>query len=309
MNPPRIAYIVLRYPTISQVFIQREIDGLRSCNLEVEVLPCLSFQPGDSSTNGSNPPVDWLSINDLLAFPWRLIRETVRTPSFFLKMLLVLFRRPPRNLEGWFHTLTGFFVAVARANRCRRAGIDLFHGAWATAPATAAVILARLCEKPFSFGAHAYDLHRHGGDPFLDLKLHRAAFVHTTTLANVACLKKRGGEGTKIVMARRGLLAMPPLRLPEQANHPFRILSIDRLVPKKGHIHQLAACRCLKDEGFSFHLRIIGDGALRKSLAKTIEQLGLQAEVELRGSAPSTMLKDHFPWADVFWHTGIIDAN
>jgi glycosyltransferase involved in cell wall biosynthesis len=309
MNPPRIACIVLRYPTLSQVFIQREIDGLRACGLDVKVLPCLSFPPAEGPTATTASSVEWLSFSALFAFPWRLICEASRAPGLFLRMLAFLLRRPPRHAEHWFHALAGFFLAIVRADYCRRAGIDLFHGAWATAPATAAAILARLCGKPFSFGAHAYDLYRHGGDAFLDWKLRHAAFVHTTTLANVAHLKARGGESPRIIMARRGLPVLPALPAREKAHHPFRILSIDRLVVKKGHIHQLAACRCLKNAGFDFQLRMVGDGPLRNSLAMDVEQTGLQAEVEQVGSVLPAVLREHFHWADVFWHTGVVDPD
>ena len=53
----KIAYFVMKYPTPSQTFIEREMLGVVANGLEVEVHPCLDFRPPGSLP----PPPDGLT--------------------------------------------------------------------------------------------------------------------------------------------------------------------------------------------------------------------------------------------------------
>ena len=225
----------------------------------------------------------------------------------------------PRFGEGWFMTLWGTAFALARAEEFRGRAASIIHGAWASHPATAAAVLAELCGKPFSFGAHAYDLHRHGGDPMLAPKLRAARFVHTTTEVNVRDIERRfPSRHAEIVLARRGLRVLPVLPVVGNPGtgtaagtkkRPFKILSVGRLVEKKGHVLQVDACWELARRGFSFHLKIIGDGPLRTGLQARIAAAGLSASIELAGEREPQEVAAAYAWADVFWHTGIVDSK
>jgi hypothetical protein len=42
--PLKIAYVVMKYPTLSQTFIEREMLGLAAQRLDIEVHPCFDFR-------------------------------------------------------------------------------------------------------------------------------------------------------------------------------------------------------------------------------------------------------------------------
>ena len=313
----KIAYFVMKYPTPSQTFIEREMLGLAANGLQIEVHPCLDFRPAASLP----PPPDGLTVvragprgRVLLAMLTGTFYELARRPALLGRGLRLLLRHRPRHAEGWFMTVWGTLFAVARAREFRRRGISVFHGAWATAPATVAAVLGELCSRPFSFGGHAYDLHRHGGDPLLGAKLAAARFVHTTTEANVQSLRARFPQGrAEIVLARRGLRQLPPLPGPAVDGDPtgreVRILSVGRLVEKKGQRHQIDACRELARRGRRCRLRIIGEGPWRAALEAQITHAGLGESVELSGERTPAEVEAAYLWADVFWHTGIVDSQ
>ena len=188
------------------------------------------------------------------------------------------------------------------------------HGAWATAPATAAMTLGRLLDRPWSFGAHAYDLHRHGGDPLLPMKMQRAAWVHTTTEFNVRHLRERfPAARAEIVLARRGLPELPPPREEppgnEWENRPLRFLSVGRLVGKKGQALWLQSLGELARRGVDFHARLVGEGPLRPALEEVIRRENLGERVTLEGALPPARVQVLHAEADVFFHCGIIDAE
>ena len=60
-------------------------------------------------------------------------------------------------------------------------------------------------------GAHAYDIHRDGGDCLLLPKAEAARFVHTSTDDARISLLKKGVPENKIKLIRRGLDTIPPL--------------------------------------------------------------------------------------------------
>jgi glycosyltransferase involved in cell wall biosynthesis len=78
------------------------------------------------------------------------------------------------------------------------------------------------------------------------------------------------------------------------------ILSVGRLVEKKGFPNLLDACALLMRRGRRFRCAIYGDGPLRGELAAQIERLGLGAVVTLEGERPQRDLIPVFQGADIF---------
>ena len=307
---PKVAYIFERYPVLSQTFLRREVAGVRDQGVLVQIHSLFPPNPADLTHQVEGVPVDtfrwWEAATLIVALP----RELFRDPALLRDGWRLYRRFRPTNSENFWSTVWAAIFAVCRANRIRREKPDIIHGVWATAPATAAAILGRLCNVPFSFGGHAYDIYRHGGDAFLEPKLRAASFVHTTTDAGAKYLRDRAnGAPVKIVLARRGLDQLPPKPVRDTTTRPVRLLSVGRLVPKKGHIHQLAACALLKSWGIPFEARIVGDGPLRGDLERQIVRDGLQDCVSLTGPLAPPQVDEQYLWADIFWHTGVIDAE
>ena len=153
--PLKIAYVVMKYPTLSQTFIEREMRALVQLGFSIEVHPCLDFRP--PATLPPTPPE--LEVVRAGSLPRVLgaalvgaVRELSRRPVLIPRGLGLILRHFPRHWEGAFHTLLGTVFAFARVAEFRRRGAAVIHGAWATAPATAAAVLGELWGRPFSFG-------------------------------------------------------------------------------------------------------------------------------------------------------------
>ena len=313
----------MHYPSATQTFVEREMFALAGQGVRIEVRPIWDFRSA-SRTSVNLPPGMTVVRPEPL---WRVLvsmfvgvtRELARRPMLPFSGLRLLFRNLPRHGEGWFMTIWGTLTALALAAEFRRGEMpDVFHGTWATAPATTAAVLGELCSRPFSFGAHAYDIHRHGGDPFLAPKLRSARFVHTTTQANVDYLHDRfPARRARIILARRGLSRETFGRAGKIASgksvkavtEEFYLLSVGRLVEKKGQFHQIDACAELARRGQRVRLRIIGEGPLRPDLAARIAAAGLRENIILDGECPPAAVWDAYAWADAFWHTGIVDSQ
>ena len=308
----RVAYFVMRHPLLTQTFIDREMRGLMGHGLEVEVHPLW-----DWSNREPEPPAGPRTVRrGFLSILACAFVEALRNPRLVWRGFRAMWRHRPKFAEGWFMSIWGGIFALGtaaefRARNARDEGVDWLHGAWATAPATAAMALSALLGRPFSFGAHAYDLYRHGGDPLLPLKLRRARFVHTTTRASVNTIEQRFPDrNAEIVLARRGLPQLPPLRAePPVDPRVVRLLSVGRLVEKKGHAFQLAACAELRRRGIDATLRIIGEGPGRARLEARLAELELGSSVALEGAMQPGEVQRAYDASEIFLHTGIVDAE
>lgn len=313
MKTVSVSYIFERYPVLTQTFLRREIAALSHSGLRIEIHSMLGGANTNSISTGKLPeciPVYrfrwWQALKLIIALP----RECLRDPALLRDGWRLWRKHPFNNWENFWATLWAVIFALCEAQKFRKLKPDILHGVRATGPTTAAAILSRLCGIPFSFGGHAYDIYRHGGDAFLEPKLQAARFVHTTTIAAEDYLRRKTGDSAvKIVLARRGLENLPPKIERDITNRPIALLSIGRLVSKKGHIHQIAACALLKSWNVPFAARIIGDGPLRGELQKKINQARLCDCITLVGACSPEQTNEVYRWADIFLHTGVVDSE
>ena len=254
----KVAYFVEWFPKLSETFIQREIEGLVAHGIEVEVFPYAVMPRRDVRLEF---PVHYARKREVSGLPLVALRELRRHRGGLREALRLVAGHASMRPESWYMTLMGASTALAHAERIRSGGYRLLHAAWAHGPATAAAVSSRLAGIPFSIAGHARDIYRHGGDAFLSEKLGAARFVHTTTRANVAYLQSRGARADAIVLARRGLSGLPERVGRRVEVDRLRLLSVGRLVPKKGHHLQVEACRMLRERGVPFHLRVVGGDA------------------------------------------------
>ena len=197
MSAITVAYIFERYPVLTQTFLRRELAGLSAAGLRLEVHSMMA----PTKTLEQLPALpDCIPV---FTFPWwkatsliiALPREWARDPKLLRDGWHLCRRYRFKSWENFWATLWAVVFAFCQAQEIRRRKPDVLHGVRATGPATAAAILSRLCGIPFSFGGHAYDIYRHGGDAFLNPKLSAARFVHTTTIAAEKYLRDRAEDG------------------------------------------------------------------------------------------------------------------
>ncbi len=283
------------------MFLQREISALKARGVRLRIH---SMWGGGGTFRGIE--VESFSKWRLLELFWLIPYETWRRPDIMKQLLRGLAtRRPPSWLNFWENMLgAGFACVYARA--FRRNPPSLIHAAWSGAPATASWLLWRMDGHRFSAGAHAYDIFEHGGDWWLLDKLKWAVFVHTSTEVARDALIARGLPPDKVICIRSGIDRLPALKALRASRAPLHVLSVARLVEKKGLDRQLKVYAALKASGVEFSARIVGDGPLRPKLEKLAGHLGLADRVTFVGHVPHHEVWDHMDWADVLLHTGVV---
>jgi len=159
----------------------------------------------------------------------------------------------------------------------------------------------KLCGLPFSFSAHAKDIYT-SDQRQLREKITLAKFVVTCTEYNRRFLQELASDGPSIHRVYHGIDAglFSGQSESRKPSPPYRILSIARLVDKKGLPTVFRALRNLLDQGISLHYTLIGDGEERRSILKHLHNLGLETVSTWLGTQPHQRVIDEYSKADLF---------
>lgn len=307
----RVAYLVGRFPKLSESFVADEMDALERQGVAIELYALVRgraplAQPGASRRHPSVaglPSPRWVAAQCY----WLL-----RAPRRLLGIWLVVLRRhcgSPRRLAQ-----PAFAVAAASllALRMRRARIEHVHAHFATHAALAAWVIQRLTGIPYSFTAHADDVFVRR--PMLEQKVREAAFVVTVSEFNRRFLLRELGEPARarlrVVHCGVATDAFAPVQAAAGGRDvPFTILCVGRLEEKKGQRVLLEACRRLDARGLAFRCQLVGEGREREALLRQRRALGLGDRVELLGARPREQIRELLACADVFVLPSVVAAS
>jgi len=299
------------FPRISETFILDEILALKRHGVPVKIY---SLLPPTRDARVHKDAEALMPEVEILPTPgWSEMQRTLGDllacfrvrPSGTVKQVLRLLL-PPR--ERSFLRLAR---AAALAVRLRRDRVAHLHAAWAHGPASVARITSRLTGIPWSMGAHAKDIHL--SDPrSLAKKIASARFTIACSATNRNLLEQlaprdaAGARDAEVVLIHHGVdtTYFAPAVTTSAPRGPLPdlpvILSVGRLVPKKGFDHLLRAVAHLRRRQFRFRLEIVGDGPERRRLVRMIEELGLEDIVVLRGMLVRDEVRQAFRRATCF---------
>jgi len=286
--PARVAYIMSRFPKLTETFVLGEVLALQRRGVQVDLYPLLR----------ERAPLVHSEAAPLVA---RSRYEAFLSPAIVVSQLVWLRRRPGPYLRAWRDVLIGtwgspnFFVGaigcfpkVAHAARRMQAeGVTHVHCHFANHPAVAGLIVHRLTEIPFSFTAHGSDLHK--DRRMLGRKVAEAAFVATISHDNRRLIVAECGEEVagKVHVLRAGvdthLFAPATLKPAAQRRDALRIVCVGTLHEVKGQPHLIEACRLLAGQGIDVRCRLIGAGPDEKALRAQVEAAGLTESVVVAG--------------------------
>jgi glycosyltransferase involved in cell wall biosynthesis len=172
-----------------------------------------------------------------------------------------------------------------------------------------------LCGLPFSFTGHAKDIYLESLNPagLLERKLRAAAFVVTCTAANASYLREIAPDAP-VHLAYHGLNADFARLLPDAAPRVqparLRVVSVGRLVAKKGFDVLVEAAALLHRRGVDLELVIAGeDGDAAAGVRALVEERGLSDSVRLCGPWTQRELLTEYRKSTLFALACRVDAD
>lgn len=299
---PAVAYVMSRFPKLTETFVLREILAMERAGVRVELYPLLR-QRGEAVQPAAQPWVDRAHYLPFLSpaiirSQWHYLRDRRSRRRYIaaaVDMIAGTWRSPNFLVGG-----LGIFPKVAHAARQMRAdGVEHVHCHFANHPALAGFLIHRLTGIPYSFTAHGSDLHV--DRTMLPTKVREAAFVVTISEDNRRVITDTCGWAAdgKVAVIHCGVdptAFHPPV---DVRPGPLRVVAVGTLHEVKGQTHLIDACRRLVERDVAFTCRIIGAGPDRDKLAARIEDLRLGDRVSLAGQMTSDAVADELGAADV----------
>jgi glycosyltransferase involved in cell wall biosynthesis len=302
---PALAVLVKGWPRLSETFIAQELVALEAAGQPFEIWSLR--HPTDTKTH---------PLHDRLQAPVHYLPE-------------YLYDAPARVAEARTRaqTLPGYAAAykIWRAdlrrdpthNRIRRFGqacvlaaelppeVRGLYAHFLHTPASVARYAAIMLGLPWSFSAHAKDIWT---SPEWELReklsaaSHGAAFGATCTGFGAKHLQELS-DGTPVDLIYHGLdlsrFPAPPARVLRTPNAPFHMMSVGRLVEKKG-FDRLIAALALLPRDLDWHWTHIGGGGLGDLLQGMAEDAGISARITWRGACDQPEVIDAMRAADLF---------
>jgi glycosyltransferase involved in cell wall biosynthesis len=302
----RVAFVLKGYPRLSEAFIAQEIAELERRGLEILIVSLRK------PTDARRHPVHGDIRASIVYLPEYLLLEPLRVFRAWIRERKTSNYRKTRNL--WLRDL----ARDPTPNRIRRFGqalvladelpgdIRRLHAHFLHTPASVTRYAAALKGLGWTGSAHAKDIWT---TPEWEKreKLASCEWLVTCTAANHAHLAALAPPG-KVELVYHGLdlsrFSSPVASASRtgdgnDADHPVTILSVGRLVEKKGTDVLLEALAQLPAD---LHWRLVhvGGGPLKARLERRARSLGIGARIVWRGARMQTELLEEYRAADLF---------
>lgn len=300
-----VAFVVSRFPKVTETFILREIEELERQGRPVRLVPLLEHR--DEVVQPRARP--W--VEEALYTPFlsgAILRENVAAfrehPVRYLRILGRVVVGSASGLRALAGAVSLFPKAVFLGRRLAREGVGHIHAHFATHPATVAHIASAFTGVPYSFTAHAHDIFLASSRPLLKQKVRAASFVRAISDYNRRFLEARYGAARgKVRVVHMGL---DPSDYQRAAVHPARIVCVASLRPYKGITTLIEACARPPLRERSFELLLVGDGPQRGRLTRRVRRLGLEDRVHLLGVRTEDEVSELLSTAELFVHPSCV---
>ena len=292
--PTRVAYLLKRFPRLSETFVLNEMLELQRQGVALRIYALMDPREKQVHPEAARLRAQVVYLHDprgRLRSWFRLLRgallQAMSHPLGALRVVWAL-GTVHRSLPSLRHAIEGLWLA----RDLRRSGIEHLHAHFIHSPAAVAY-LAFLAGGPrFSVTAHAKDLYT-TLPRNLRIRMRAARFVITCTRFNAAYLKSGlslafpvappnpEGERIQVVYHGTDLQRFSPDRSHVDAD---RVLSVGRLVAKKGFQDLVDALALIDKNGLRVRADVYGGGPLRDELEARAGRLGLRTRLIFHGA-------------------------
>jgi glycosyltransferase involved in cell wall biosynthesis len=306
-----IAYIAASFPARSETFVYREVRGLRALGWDVRTVSLNDpkerglpdFADLESGTTYVYGAGRGTTIGAAVA---ESTTHPIRSTGTMLRAIGDAIQ-PGESMSAGARAklIAQAFVALGVARRLRRGGVQHLHCHFAHAPATVGMYAARQLGVPFSFTGHANDLFQRRA--LLARKLERAAFVacisewHRELYRSIAPRRSDRYQVVRCGVDVNAWTPKPDAGREMATNEPVRVLTVCRLVEKKGVdtlIRGLAEFG--RRSSRPWHLTVAGDGPERAKLEALAAELRCANSISFLGAVDNERVRGMLAQADLF---------
>lgn len=302
---PKISYIVTVFPSTSATFVLNEILQFQQSGFDPEIF---SFHKKKEIAHSEQTFITHYfpdvrdskaagKLGALLEITWANLFIFLMRPKEYVSCVNDCLKNG--KAAGSIFTLmrAGWIAKKLRTSRT-----DIIHAQFSHNPTLAAYFVNKLLNIPYIFTSHAYDIFKK--EHMLEKKIENSVTSFTISDFNKKFIEnklKDSDLSKKVVVNRCGVNIRDFYPSREQSGGTVNILSIGRLVPKKGFGVLVKALKSIeKDHCKDFICRIVGDGPDREMLESQIANSGLSGKIKLLGAKKQNEIKEYLSSSDMF---------
>lgn len=315
MSGMKVAYLVSQYPAISHIFIEREIEAVRACGVDVHTFSVRQFNTADLKSDvmrreAANTTVLVDSARSVGKHNMEFVRKHPQAFSRVARQVLG-YGMPSVNTKLW----QTFYLAEAIAlyQHMSRAGLRHVHAHFANNGADVARLTAAIGEAVDGPDAGwMWSFTMHGSNEFEAVEKFDLAAKAEGAKA-IACIsdftrsqmmrRVDPDHWSKMSVVRMSVdteLYSEPQPARDTAGRALRLVTVGRLVPEKGIALLLETVIDAINRGDDWELRIVGDGPLRPMMERIVADAGAGDRIHFTGAVGQEEMPSHYQWADVF---------
>jgi glycosyltransferase involved in cell wall biosynthesis len=294
----RLAYLLKRFPRLSETFVLNEMLELQRQGVALRIYALMDPLESQVHPEAARLQTHVVYLHDRrrrLRSWFRLLGgallQALSHPGGGLRVAWALCS-VHRSLPSLRHAIEGLWLA----RDLRRNGVGQLHAHFIHSPAAVAYLAFLAGGPPFSVTAHAKDLYT-TLPRNLRIRASAARFVITCTRFNATYLTGIVPKGTHVVYHGTDLQRFNSDR---SQIEPYRILSVGRLVSKKGFKDLVDALALLQTKGLRIRADLYGGGPLRHELEARARRLGLEGRVTFHGARIQDEILHAYRRATVF---------
>jgi len=291
-----LAVLVNEFPRLSETFVLGDLLGLEAAGTRLHIFSLRQpeVELAHEAVEHLRAPVEYLP--EFSGRQRRLLLRAIqaalflRDPRGFARGLAEIYASPD-------YSRSRLEQALLLARRLDRIGSPPLYVHFAHKPATIGRFAALLLGSPFAISAHAVDVWT-TPVPELRAKFRDAQLVLCCYEESRDYVRQIANGTTRVELAPHGVV-IPPQPAREEESPPV-LLSVGRLVEKKGFDTLITAARAMRDRGLDFQVRIAGDGPLWPNLQRLVGELDLADTVRFVGPLTAQELEPHYAAAAAF---------
>jgi glycosyltransferase involved in cell wall biosynthesis len=296
----RLVYVLKMFPRLSETFILNEILALEALGHRITVFSRLRH--AEELRHGAfsrlRGAVHYIPVDEP-GFPRRAhgahAALRLRRPRAWREV------RQHAVSRGHAAAWAKFLQAGIVAREALRLGADHIHAHFLSGNARVAKWASALSGIGYSLTAHAKDIYANPASArTLGRRLRQARGVITISEYNRAHLARLGAPPASLHVIYNGvdLDRFHPRHRRAESGAPPLILSVGRLVPKKGFSILVEACARLQAQGVAFRCAIVGGGEGESALKAQVRERGLERRVQVLGPrTQEEVVRDFYPRA------------
>jgi len=278
VRPLRVAYVLLREPTYSETFISSEINAVRAAGAEVAPF----FARGRQRTRSAEAVH---AFRTLAGHPARLPAQVGQLGASY-----------------GARALLASAYATALTPQVREFDPDVVHTHFVNLPTAVAVLVAKNLRVPSTAVAHAADFLLDANPAALDRRVSALSHLFVISAAAATQLGEKGADLSRVPhsIVRAAFDGAFVDRMQPRPAGVTRLITIARLMEKKGIDTVVDAVGRLVAGGFQVRYDVYGDGPERERLRQRVAATsGLESSVVLHGATPHAEVMSALAAADL----------